>query len=67
MSGSCAIYKQHIKSLKSTPRQGRSGSSNEVIIKSVDGKKYKLWSKSSVNVKRIIKSNTDSNFLSMLN
>lgn len=54
-AGSCAIYKKYIKSLKATSRHGRAGSSNEVIIKCVDGKNFKLWCKSSANVTRIRK------------
>lgn len=54
-AGSFAIYKKNIKSLNSIRRYGRAGSSNEVIIKGVDGEKFKFWCKSSSNVKRIRK------------
>ena len=52
-SGSCAMYKEHIKSIGSKRRFGRAGSSNEVIIKTVDNKQYTIWCLSSSNVKKI--------------
>ena len=52
-AGSCAIYKEHIKSIDSKLRHGPAGSSNEVIIKTVDNKQYTIWCLSSSNVKKI--------------
>lgn len=54
-AGSCAMYKEHIKSISSKPRHGRVGSSNEVVIRTVDNKRYKIWCLSSSNVKKIKK------------
>ena len=52
-AGSCAIYKEHIKSIGSKLRHGRAGSSNEVIIKTVDNKQYTIWCLNSSNIKKI--------------
>ena len=52
-AGSCAIYKENIKTINSKLRHGRVGSSNEVIIKTVDNKQYTIWCLSSSNVKKI--------------
>ena len=52
-AGSCAIYKGHIKSIHSELRHGRVGSSNEVVIKTVDNKQYTIWCLSSSNIKKI--------------
>ena len=52
-AGSCAMYKEYIKSISSKLRHGRAGSSNEVIIKTVDNKQYAIWCLSSSNVKKI--------------
>ena len=54
-AGSCAMYKEHIKSISSALRHGRVGSSNEVIIKTVDNKQYRIWCLNSSNVKKIKK------------
>ena len=54
-AGSCAIYKEHIKSISSTLRHGRPGSSNEVVIKTVDDRQYRIWCLSSSNIKKIKK------------
>ncbi|MBR6801047.1 MAG: hypothetical protein IKM61_04785 [Eubacteriaceae bacterium] len=54
-AGSCAMYKEHIKSISSAPRYGRVGSSNKVVIRSVDDKQYTIWCLSSSNVDRIKK------------
>lgn len=52
-AGSCAIYKEHIKSINSVLRHGSAGSSNEIIIKTVDNKRYRIWCLSASNVKKI--------------
>ncbi len=55
-AGSCAFYKKHIKSINSVRRYAQAGgSSNEITVKTVDGKKYTIWCLSSSNVKRIKK------------
>ena len=54
-AGSCAMYRAHIKSINSTLRHGRVGSSNEVIINTVDNKQYRIWCLDSSNVKKIKK------------
>ena len=54
-AGSCAMYRAHIKSINSALRHGRVGSSNEVIIKTVDNKQYRIWCLNSSNVKKIRK------------
>ena len=54
-AGSCAMYKEHIKSISSALRHGRAGSSNEVVIRTVDNRQYTIWCLSSSNVKRIKK------------
>lgn len=54
-AGSCAMYKAYIKSISFSTRHGRVGSSNEVIIKTVDNKQYRIWCLSSSNVKKINK------------
>ena len=53
--GSCALYRAHIKSIKSAVRHGRVGSSNEVIIKTIDDKRYRIWCLAPSNVKKIQK------------
>jgi predicted ferric reductase len=52
-AGSCAFYKNHIKSISSVRRFGRAGSSNQVTIKTVDDKKYTVWCLSASNVKKL--------------
>ena len=52
-AGSCALYKGHIQSIRSELCHGRGGSSNEVVIKTVDNKKYTIWCLNSSNVKKI--------------
>ena len=52
-AGSCAMYKEHIKSISSALRFGSAGSSNEVVITTVDNKQYTIWCLSSSNVKKI--------------
>ena len=54
-AGSCAMYKEHIKSISSALRHGRAGSSNEVVIRTVDNRQYTIWCLSSANVKKIKK------------
>ena len=55
-AGSCAFYKKHIDSINSVRRYAQAGgSSNEITVKTVDGKKYTIWCLSSSNVKRIKK------------
>ena len=54
-AGISAIYKKHIKSISSKLIIGKGGSSNKVIIKTVDNKKYIIWCKSSSNVIKIKK------------
>lgn len=54
-AGSCAFYKRHIKSIKDIRRYGRGGSSSQVIIKTIDNKKYTIWCRSTSNVKKIKK------------
>ena len=56
-AGSCAMYRVHIKSINATLRYGRVGLSNEVIIKTVDNKQYRIWCLNSSNVKKIKKWN----------
>jgi len=52
-AGSCAFYKQHIKSISSSRRFGGAGSSNRVTIKTNDDKKYTVWCLSASNVKKL--------------
>ena len=52
-AGSCAFYKKHIKSISSVRRLGRAGSSNQVTINTIDGKKYTMWCLSASNVKKL--------------
>ena len=52
-AGSCAFYKKHIKSISSVRRFGRAGSSNQVIIKTVDDKKYTVWCLRASDVKKL--------------
>ena len=52
-AGVSAIYKDHVQSVKSSLRRGRSGSSNRVVIGTVDGKKYVVWCQSSSGVRKI--------------
>ncbi|MBE6960514.1 MAG: hypothetical protein E7448_07335 [Ruminococcaceae bacterium] len=52
-AGSCAFYRQHIKSISSVRRFGRAGSSNQVTIKTNDDKKYTVWCLSASNVKKL--------------
>lgn len=52
-AGSCVFYKHHIKSIRSSHRFGRVGSSNQVTIKTNDDKKYTVWCLSTANVKKI--------------
>ena len=54
-AGSCAVYKEHIKSISSALRHGGAGSSNEVVVRTVDNKQYTIWCLSSSNVKKIKK------------
>ena len=52
-AGSCAFYKNHIKSIRSVHRFGRAGSSSQVTIKTVDDKKHTVWCLSASNVKKL--------------
>ncbi len=54
-AGSCALYKEYIKSISSTLRHGHAGSSNEVVVRTVDDKRYTIWCLNSSNVKKIKK------------
>ena len=54
-AGSVALYKKNIKTIKSKLRYGSAGSSNEVILTTIDGKKYNIWCLSSSNVDKIKK------------
>ena len=54
-AGSSAIYKKHIKSISSQLITGKGGSSNEVIIKTVDNKRYRIWCLDSSNIVTIRK------------
>lgn len=55
-AGSAALYKGNVKSVTSKSQQGlRGGSSNRVMLKTVDGRRYVIWVLSSSNVKRIKK------------
>ena len=54
-AGVSAIYKCHIKSVHSKLMHGRSGSSNKVVITTVDNKKYVIWCLSSSNINKIRK------------
>ncbi len=52
-AGSFAFYRQHIKSISSSRRFGRAGSSNQVTIKTNDDKKYTVWCLNASNVKKL--------------
>ena len=52
-AGSCAIHKEHIRSVKSKVVVGRVGSSNKVTILTADNKHYVIWCLNSSNIKRI--------------
>lgn len=52
-AGVSAIYKDHVHSVRSSLRRGRCGSSNRVVIGTVDGKKYVVWCQSSSGVRKI--------------
>ncbi|MBR2861712.1 MAG: hypothetical protein IKB86_07740 [Clostridia bacterium] len=52
-AGSSAIYKKHIKNIRSKVEYGRAGSSNKVTITTVDGKKYIIWCFSATNILKI--------------
>ena len=54
-AGSVALCKKNIKTIKSKLRYGRAGSSNEVIITTLDDRKYRIWCLSSSNVDKIKK------------
>ena len=54
-AGISSIYKSHMKSIRSKPVHGRSGSSNKVIITTADNKKYVIWCLSSSNIQKIRK------------
>ena len=54
-AGVSAVYKYHIKSVRSKLMHGRSGSSNKVVITTVDNKKYVIWCLSSSNINTIRK------------
>ena len=54
-AGESAIYKYHIKSVRSKLVHGRSGSSNKVVITTVDNKKYVIWCLSYSNINKIRK------------
>ncbi len=54
-AGSCAIYRKHIKSIKSAHRNGQTGSSNEITIETIDDRQYTIWCLSASNVKIIKK------------
>lgn len=52
-AGSVALHKNHITSIKSKLRYGRAGASNEVILTTTDGKKYRIWCLNSSNIEKI--------------
>lgn len=52
-AGSCAIYKNHIQSIRHKLESGRAGSSNKVTITTVDNKRYVIWCLSAQNIKKI--------------
>ena len=52
-AGSSAIHKKHIQSIKHKLESGRVGSSNKVIITTVDNKRYVVWCLSATNIKKI--------------
>ena len=54
-AGTCAIYKPHLKSLKSIRHHGKYGTSYRVIFKTINGKKYKTWINSPSDIQRIRK------------
>ena len=54
-AGVSSMYKSHIKSVRSKLIHGRSGSSNKVVITTVDNKKYVIWCLSSSNINKIRK------------
>ena len=54
-AGTCAIYKPHLKSIKSTRHHGKHGTSYRVIFKTINGKKYKIWINSPSDIQRIRK------------
>ena len=54
-SGSCAFYRSYIKSLSYKTYTGRGGGGCKVKIKAVDGKVYKFWLMSTVDIKKLCK------------
>ncbi|MBO5097031.1 MAG: hypothetical protein J6B96_01805 [Agathobacter sp.] len=52
-AGISAIHKEHIKAISSTLRYGQAGASNEIIVKTADDKKYRIWRISVSNVQKI--------------
>ncbi len=52
-AGSCALYRRHIQSLSAVRRYGRSGASNQVRIKTVDGEEYTVWCLNASHIKEI--------------
>ncbi len=52
-AGSCAIYKEHIQSIKHKLESCSAGSSNKVTITTVDNKRYVIWCLSTTNIKKI--------------
>ena len=54
-AGTCAIYKPHLKSIKSIRHHGKYGTSYRVIFNTINGKKYKIWINSPSDIQRIRK------------
>ena len=54
-AGVSSMYKSHIKSVRPKLTHGKSGSSNKVVITTVDNKKYVIWCFSSSNINKIRK------------
>ena len=52
-AGVCAIYKNHIQTIKCKREFGRAGSSNKLTITAKDNKRYVIWCLNSRNIKRI--------------
>ena len=52
-AGNSAFCKKHISSIETRVECGKSGSSNRIIIKTIDNEKYSIWCLSDKNVKKI--------------
>ena len=52
-AGTCAVYKKHIRDVRSVFRTGKGGSSYEVFIITADGKQCKVWCTDAENIKKI--------------